>query len=177
MKKTAVFYYSHNGSNDYLAHRIASDLNCRIEEIKPIWNVQFLLMFGLHFGNRKISANLSEIERIILVGPIWMGKVISPLKSFVRKYKNEVDDWVFTTCCGSGFEQKEDKFGHGLVFHKMEELLNGNCTHCEAFPITLVLPEDKREDGKLIMETRLNEDNFTGEILEIYKRYLAKIKS
>jgi flavodoxin len=176
MKKTAVFYYSHNGSNDYLAHRIASDLKCPIEEIEPLWNVQFFLLFGLHLGNKRISTDLSEIERIILVGPIWMGKVIAPLKSFINKYKNQVDEWVFTTCCGSGFEKKNDKFGHALVFNKIEELLGDQCSHCEAFPVTLVLPEDQREDGKLVMETRLSEDNFEGEILKIYELYLEKLK-
>lgn len=175
MKKSIVFYYSHNGSNYYLANKIAKDLDCPIEEIKPAWNVHLLLLFGLHPGNRKIRSQINSFDRVIIVGPIWMGKVISPLKSFVKKHRNKVDEWVFVTCCGSSYKVKDEKFGHGLVFEKMRELLGEKCIHCEAFPITLVLPDDKKEDGELIMNTRLNEDNFTGEIQERYNKFIAKL--
>jgi flavodoxin len=176
MKESIVFYYSLSGSNYYLANKIAEDLNCPIEEIRPMWNIHLLLLMGLHPGNRKIKSGIHRFDRVIIVGPIWMGKVISPLKSFVRKYRNVIDEWVFVSCCGSGFEVKDKKFGHGLVFEKMKDLLGDKCRHCEAFPISLVLPEDQREDGNLIMNTRLNEDNFKDEILDLYNAFILKLK-
>lgn len=45
MKKTIVIYYSNNGSNRFLAHKIAERLQCDIEEIKPRINAHLLLVF------------------------------------------------------------------------------------------------------------------------------------
>ena len=175
MKETIVIYYSNNGSNRYLATRIAKSLNCEKEEIKPRMNVHFFLLFGISFGIKKIKSNLSDYDRIILCGPIWMGKFIAPLKEFVKKYNKTIKDLIFTTCCGSNYEMKDEKFGHGLVFNKIKEMLKEKCSHCEAFPISLILPDDKKEDPNIVMKTRLNDDNFKGEILDRYNSYIQKI--
>ena len=181
MKKSIVIFYSNNGSNRFLANKIAESINCEIEEIKPRLNVQLLLMLGLSFGNKRIKTDLSNYDLIILCGPIWMGKFIAPLKSFVKKNKETIKELVFTTCCGSSFEMKDKKFGHGLVFKEIKEMLNEKCIHCEAFPIALVMPEDKREDPNTIMKTRLTEDNFKDEILNKFNAFIkyltAKISS
>ncbi len=180
MKKTIVVYYSNNGSNRFLANKIAENLNCEIEEIKPRLNVHFFLVFGLSFGIKKLKANLSEYEMVILCGPIWMGKFIAPLKGFVKKYRENINSLVFLSCCGSSFEMKDKKFGHGFVFKKIKEMLNDKCIHCEAFPVTLLLPDDKKENTDTIMKTRLSGDNFKGEILDrfnaFFQKYLKKYK-
>ena len=177
MKKTIVFYYSKNGSNNFLAHRIARDLNCPIEEIKPIWNFHLLLLLGIHPGNKKTKAKLEDYDRIILVGPIWWGKVIAPLKSFIDQNREKVNDWVFTTCCASSYEKKDEKFGLGHVFAKVRELLGEKCSQCEAFSVTLLLPEEQREDAQLVMNTRLSEQNFKGAILQRYNAYLEGLRA
>ena len=177
MKRPIVIYYSNNGSNRFLANKIAENLNCEIEEIRPRLNVQLLLLLGFSLGIKRIKANLSEFDMIILCGPIWMGKFIVPLKSFVKKYTTTINELVFTTCCGSSFEMKDKKFGHGLVFNEIKEMLNEKCIHCEAFPITLVIPENKREDPNIVMSTRLTADNFEGEILARFDAFIQFLSS
>jgi flavodoxin len=172
MKKTIVIYYSNNGSNRFLAKKISENLNCEIEEIKPRLNVHLFLLLGINLGNKKVKANLSEYDMIILCGPIWMGKFIAPLKGFVNKYRKVINKLVFTSCCGSSLEMKDKKFGHGLVFKEIKDMLNEKCIHCEAFPIPLVLPEDKREDPNTVMKTRLTDDNFKGEILDKFNAFI-----
>lgn len=172
MKKTIVIYYSNNGSNRFLAKKITKNLNCEIEEIKPRLNVHLFLLLGISLGNKKVKANLSQYDRVILCGPIWMGKFIAPLKGFVKKYRKTINTLVFISCCGSSFEMKDKKFGHGLVFKEIKEMLNEKCIHCEAFPITLVLPEDKREDPNIVMKTRLSDDSFKGEILDRFNAFI-----
>ena len=175
MKKSIVIYYSYNGSNHFLANKVAENLDCKIEEIKPRLNKQLFLVFGSLLGNKKIQSNLENYDRIILCGPIWMGKFISPLKDFVKKYKQHLKELVFISCCGSGFEMKDKKFGHGLVFKEIKEMLGEKCNHCEAFPITLLLPDEQREDPKIVMNTRLTEENFKGEILQRFNSFIKTI--
>ncbi|MDX2413724.1 MAG: flavodoxin domain-containing protein [Bacteroidales bacterium] len=175
MKRTIVIYYSNNGSNKYLATKIARDMKYDIEAISPRIKAQLLLMMGMSFGIKKLKANLNEYERIILCGPIWMGKFIAPLKGFVSKYKNDIKELIFVSCCGSSDKMKDDKFGHGLVFNEIKELLKGKCTHCEAFPVSLVLPDDKKEDADTVMLTRLSDDNFKGAFLERYNEFIKSL--
>ena len=175
MEKTVVIYYSNTGSNRFLAYKIAEMLNCEIDEIKPKLNVQPLLVLGIGLGIQKLQINIAEYDRIILCGPVWMGKLISPLKGFVRKYRKSIRKLIFITCCGSSYEVKDKKFGHNLVFKKMKKLLGNKCLQCEAFPIPLLLPEDKKEDPDLIMNTRLTNDNFRGEIAHIFSEFIERI--
>ncbi len=175
MEKTIVFYYSKNGSNSYLASKLAGSLNCKIEEIKPRINAHILMVFGVNFGIKKLKFHPSDYERVILVGPIWMGKFITPLKGFVNKYRRDIKKLVFVTCCGSSIEKKDEKFGHGLVFKQVGEILEEKLVHCEALPITLVLPEDKKEDGEVVMKTRLTDENFSGEILDRYNNFIKQL--
>ena len=130
---------------------------------------------NIHLGIKPLKQNISAYDRVILCGPIWMGKFIPPLRSFVKKYHTRIKELVFVTCCGSTFEKKNEKFGHGLVFNEIEKMLNGKCVYCQAFPVGLVLPEEHREDPDAFMKTHLNDDNFKGEIREHYDNLINKL--
>ena len=177
MKKPIVIYYSNNGSNRYVALKVANDLGCPIEEIRPRINVHLLLLLGLGPGNKKLRSDLDAYDRVILCGPIWMGKFISPLKRFVSKYKKNIKDLIFVTCCGSSYAVKDDRFGHGHVFKEVEAMLNGKCTLCVAFPVTLVLPEDMKEDPDAVMKARLSDENFKGEIKFRYDAFIKRLSN
>ncbi len=174
--KTIVYFYSHKGSNRFLAHRIANDLNCEIEEIKPRFNAHLLMLMGLNLGNRKLKTRIEDYDRVILCGPIWMGKLIVPLKNFVVKYRPKIKKLIFVTCCGSSFKDKDNKFGHNLVFNQVKSLLDDKCLHCEAFPIQLFAPAELKDDSAAFMKVHLNNQNFKGEIIGIYDSFIQKMK-
>ncbi|MFO8021320.1 MAG: flavodoxin domain-containing protein [Perlabentimonas sp.] len=174
--KTIVYYYSHKGSNRFLAQRIADDLNCEIEEIKPRLNSHLLILMGLNFGNREIKSKAEDYDKVILCGPIFVGKLIVPLKNFINKYSKKIRNLVFVTCCGSSFKDKDNKFGHNLVFHQVKNLLSDKCIHCEAFPIDLVAPPELKEDSAAFMKVHLTNDNFKGEIVGIYDVFIEKVR-
>jgi len=173
--KTLVLYYSNKGSNEYLAEKIAQNLDCKIEAIRPNLNVHFLMLFGMSFGNKKIKSDLSKYDRIILVGPIWMGKFVSPLKSFVKKYKSQIKKLVFVTCCGSTYDKKDEKFGHGLVFNQVRDIIGDKCELCQAFPIALLMPEGHKDDSDAFMKTHLNDSNFDGEFKEEFDKFMKRL--
>lgn len=104
MQKTIVVYYSKKGNNRFLAKKVAQKLQCDTEELKPRLNAQLPLLMGISFGNKKIQKNISDYDRVILCGPIWMGKFIAPLKNFVKTHKEKINKLVFITCCGSSYE-------------------------------------------------------------------------
>ncbi|MEZ5069932.1 MAG: hypothetical protein R2751_02920 [Bacteroidales bacterium] len=177
MKKTLVVSYSDKGSNRYLAGLISKQLGAPSEEIKPFVHSQFLLMMGLGLGIRKMKQPVKEFDRIILVGPVWMGKFVYPLKKFTLRHRRDIRELVFVTCCGSGFDIKDEKFGHGTVFGKVKELLPDTPLQCKAFPIPELLTEEERKDPKRVMETRLSDDTFQGELREQFKEFMAGLES
>ncbi len=173
--KTIVYYYSHKNSNKYLANKIAKDLNCEIEEIKPRLNAHYLMLMGLNFGNTKLKTKVEHYDRVILCGPIWMGQLIVPLKNFVTKNNSKINKFIFVTCCGSTFDKKDEKFGHNLVFNEIKIITGDKCLHCEAFPITLVLPAELKDDTSAFMKNHLKDENFKGEIVGIYDNFIKKL--
>ncbi len=174
MEKTIVIYYSNNGSNSFLAKKITEQLDCDMEELRPRINSHLFLMFGPRIGNKPLKSDLSDYDRVILVGPVWMGKLINPLRDFILKYRSKIGKLIFVTCCGSSFKVRDEKFGHGHVFRKAEEVFGGP-VQCEAFPIPLVLAEDKQEDPELIMSTRLTEENFDGKVRSLFDEFIRKV--
>jgi len=177
MKKTIVVYYSRKGSNKFLAEKISKTLSTDLEEIKPRLNIFLLFLMNIHLGIKPFKTKIDEYDEIILCGPIWMGKLIPPLNSFIKKYFNQINKLIFVTCCGSTYDKKDEEFGHGLVFKEVESLLIDKCVFCQAFPIGLVLPDDKKEDADAFMKTHLNDENFKGEIQVRFDNFIQKISS
>ncbi len=174
--QSVVVYYSNTGNNRYLAEKAAKNMHCDIVKIEPRLNVFLFLLFGMNPGIKTIPVNLSEYDKVILVGPIWMGKFISPLRSFVKKYGRSINKMYFLTCCGSSYAVKDEKFGHELVFKIIKNILGDKCVMCRALPIGLVVHEDKQEDNDAIMKTRLYDDNFKGEIQERFESFIEQVK-
>ena len=175
--KQIVVYYSNKGSNRYLANKIAERLSCDIEEIRPRLNLFFLFLLNINAGIKPLKQNLEEYDKVIMCGPIWMGRFIPPLRSFVRRYGDKIKKLIFVTCCGSPFSRKNEKFGHGLVFKEAEKILGDKCLWCQAFPVGLVLSDERKEDPDAFMKTHLNDDNFKGEIQEIFDGFMDKLKA
>ena len=174
--KTIVYYYSRTGSNNYLAERISGRLKCEKEEIRPRINNFFLFLLNISAGVKAVKNKPSAYDRVFVVGPVWVGRFIPPLKGFLKKYREEIKNLYFVSCCGSGDDQKDEKFGHGPVFKQVKELIGDKCRECVAFPIGLVVGEDKKKDADTIMKTRLTDENFKGEIEERFDRFIEAVK-
>lgn len=175
MQNTIVVYYSRKGSNRYLAEKIAGRLSCDIERIRPRINAFFLFLFNFNLGIWKLRQPISSYERVILVGPIWMGRFIPPLRSFVTRYYKQIHKLVFVTCCGSTYAKKDEKFGHGLVFRNVRDILGDKLVLTQAFPVGLVLPDEQKEDADAFMKTHLNDGNFNGEIADRFEAFMKQV--
>jgi hypothetical protein len=173
--KSIVVYYSRGGNNKFLAQKLGKSLQCEVVPIEPRITTFFLLLLRLSLGIKKINRNFVSFDRVYLVGPIWMGTIVKPLMDFMKKYKNQVQSWVFITCCGSNYKMKEEKFGHGIVFQKVKAILGEKCIHCEALPISLVLPENERENSDKVMKTLLSDSTFGGDFEQYYNAFVNKM--
>lgn len=177
--KTLVAYYSKTGSNRFLAKKIREDLECDIEELKPRVNLLFFTILSsltkISLGNKKVEKSPADYDRVILVTPIWMGKLIVPAYNFLKKYNKEIKELNFLTCCGGDDDSKDDKFGYNSVFNQVKDIVGTRCKNCDAISVTLAVPEDKRDDDEAVMNARINSESFKGELLERYNLFLDKL--
>ncbi|MBD3421465.1 MAG: hypothetical protein GF398_15210 [Chitinivibrionales bacterium] len=180
MSTILVVYYSNTGSNKYVAERIAHDLECDIERIRPrLPAFPMILMSSflkISAGIKPLQHNLADYEKVILCGPVAAGQFLAPLRDFVKKYRQRINKLYFATNCGSSDKHKDGKFGYGKIFTALEQELGDKLVFARAFPIALVIPQDKQDDADYVMKTRLSDENFKGEIAERLDGFVAKVK-
>lgn len=174
---TIVVYYSGKGSNKYLAQKTAEALSCDLAELVP--RAPGLVVAAtatkLSFGNKPLKIDPGVYDKVILCGPIYMGRLAAPCTDFIKKYRSRIKTLDILSCCASTDAGRNETFGYGLVFDKLKGNLGSICGITEAFPIGLVLPEDTKEDSQAFMNTRLNDSNFAGKIRERFDTYIKRL--
>jgi flavodoxin len=110
--KTLIVYYSFTGNNDKLAHRVQEIADCDLLKIEPrSKRTNFTILLDFTF-NRKpeiksYAHRISDYDQLILMAPVWMGRIASPLKTFLLQEKASMHSYSFITVCGGGTGQKE----------------------------------------------------------------------
>jgi flavodoxin len=107
-----VAYYSHHGNNATLARHLAQRLGCGlvpIRELKPRTNLTILwdVLFGRCPRIQPVEQAFGESDRVILVAPVWAGKLAAPIRTFLRLYREQLHDYSFITLCG--YERPEQR--------------------------------------------------------------------
>jgi multimeric flavodoxin WrbA len=175
-----VLHYSKSGNNRYLARQCAEALSADSEEIKPRLDVfPFLALFSFvkkSAGIKRLSHTIADYDHVILVGPIWMGQFLSPLRDVVRRYRRDIRNLWFMTCCGGGEAEKDSRFGYESVFAQVRAEAGERCRECAAFPVSLALPEEKRGDSDAVMKARLSDETFTGELRQRLEAFVQKVR-
>lgn len=177
--KSIILYYSRSGNNRYIANRLHHDLGYDIHAITPRFKSIFFQVLStftrLTPGIRKLPVDLLRYDRVILITPIWIGHIIYPVYSFLKRYNKKLKQVYLLSCCGGSDETKDDQFGYMSVFRKYEKLLGDKCISCTAFPLPLSLPEDKRQNDEAIMAARLSDESFKGELEKRYNDFINEI--
>lgn len=110
--KTLILYYSFTNNNELLAKYLGQKLNCSIARIETIkkrngFSILLDLMFKRKPTLRPIQYNVRDFEHIVFVGPVWAGKIATPLRTFIADEKFNIPDYSFVTVCGGVNGQKE----------------------------------------------------------------------
>jgi len=105
--KTLVVYFSFSGNNKLLAQELKSILDCEIMQIhEPRKRTGFSIFLDVLFRRTpKIMTRhgrISQYDHVILVAPVWAGRIANPLKSFLKLAKPHLNDYSFITLCGAG---------------------------------------------------------------------------
>jgi hypothetical protein len=102
---TSIVYFSHQGNNKVLANYLSHRIDCGIVpivEVKKRTGLTILLdlLFGRMPRIQTIHRAFREYDHVILVGPVWGGKIAAPLRTFLRLYCEQLHDYSFIALCG-----------------------------------------------------------------------------
>ena len=120
--KILVIYYSRTGNTKLVAEAIAESLNADIEKIEDKKDRTGVLGY-LRSGYEAIFKKLTEIQPInknpeeydlVIVGsPVWVGRLSSPVRTYLSKHGHKIKNTAFFITCG---------VNSGKIFSQMEEL-------------------------------------------------------
>lgn len=172
--RTLVVYFSRTGNNRLVANKLITDLEADAEELQPRVGGLLPVLLGLSFGIKPIAKNVADYDQVVLVGPIWIGNFLGPMKTFTKKHLTEIKKLWFVTSCGSDEKNKNSKIGYEHVFRKVAKIAGEKLAGCFALSVSLTLTEEERNKDN-VPDIRLTEANFKGDILERYHEVVRAI--
>src|SRR5690242_18711852 len=102
--KTLIVSYSFSGNNDLLTTHLQQRLSADLFRLSE-WNKRTRLTIFLDIlFNRtpeiKEFYHAKDVyEHHILIGPVWGGRIASPLKTFLLKERSKIGRYSFVSVC------------------------------------------------------------------------------
>jgi hypothetical protein len=103
--KTLVISYSFTGNNDALANTVAKALDAehiKVVELKP--RTMFTIFMDMLFNRTPqimpIITKPADYGLVVLVAPVWMGKVATPLRACFKQLKDNPVKYAFVSISG-----------------------------------------------------------------------------
>lgn len=181
MKNYLILYYSKTGNSKFIAEKLSAGLICNSKRITPIID-SVAVLFLLSLMKVGVPTNISkkEIEvysEVVIVGPVWGGLLISPLRNTLKKCIRASKNIHFAVTCETKDEEKNNKYGYAKVLREAKGLGDKFVRTTEAFSTSLVNPENKVWSPKLSEKIKITERNFNGELKSRLSDFAIKIKS
>jgi flavodoxin len=109
-----IIYYSNTGNNELLASHLQKKLGCAILKVEEAsrrsgFTIFLDIIFNRNPKLKEHGVHLEHYDHFIFVGPIWAGRIASPLRAFMRKEKNLIKSYSFITFCGGGANEQAEK--------------------------------------------------------------------
>lgn len=157
--KTLIVYYSFTGNNEALVQKLRERMDCdviRIQAVKKRTNLSILLdlIFKRSPKLQEYNIPFSGRTHLILIAPVWAGKIATPMQSFLKNEKRNILNYSFITLCSGVVGQKE----------RITEYLNSTLLHkpaaVEELWVNDLLPPEQKNKIKFATPYRVKEEDW-----------------
>lgn len=150
--KTLIVYYSFSGNNEILAKKLQTRLGCAIYKVteskmRNLFDVFLDILFRRSPNVNKPYISLSDFNHIIIIAPIWAGRIANPLKVFLKMEVLNISSYSFITLCGVGGNTKIEAELTKVIKKKPEAVLE--------LAFNDILPPEKKNKMKYTYEYRV----------------------
>lgn len=154
--KSLIVFYSHTGNNEKLALELKERMKCdihKISEVKTRKTISILLNFFFKQNSNLSRSNITikEYDKIILISPIWGGKIASPMRTFIKQEKNNIEKYFYITICNGEIGQKEK------IITELYSIVERKPYEVSELWINSLLPVNKKNKIKHTFNYRINE--------------------
>ena len=145
--KPLIVYFSHSGNNVKLANELRDRIGCEMYEIKEKkkrkdLSILFDVLLKRNSRLAPIDVDVSEYGPIILLAPIWAGKIAAPMRTFIKMEGDKLTDYSFITLCTGAKGQREK------IANELSSLTAQKPTAVTELWINNLLPEEQRNKIK-----------------------------
>ncbi|MEQ8910338.1 MAG: hypothetical protein RIC95_14155 [Vicingaceae bacterium] len=103
--KTLLISYSLSGNNEAVANRIAKQLpadHLQLTESskRGFFRISIDLIFNRTPKVQPTAIPMEDYDFVVLIGPVWMGKIAFPLRSCLSQLKKNLKPYAFVSVCG-----------------------------------------------------------------------------
>jgi len=125
--KTCIVTYSMSGNNEKLGQKVADSIQAdhivlKDEKTRSMGTVVVDMVFNRTPKVIPTADVIENYEQIILMGPVWMGHVASPLRKVMKHIKSKELNYSFVTISG-GTLNKNPKLINDLKKRAGENIL------------------------------------------------------
>jgi flavodoxin len=105
--KPLIVYYSFSNNNALLANALQDRWQCdsvRLEErfLRTTWGLVLDGIITRRTRIKPVDIDWEQYDFLLLVAPVWTGRIPPALRTFIHKYKAQFPDYAFVTLCGQG---------------------------------------------------------------------------
>ena len=162
--KTIIVYYSHSANNESLARELKQRFGCdivKIEEQKR--RTSFTILLDLIFRRdakiQKPDVFLSDYNTVIFISPIWDAKIATPLKSYIKMEKNNINNYAFITVCSGREGQRK------MITDQLTQLIGKEPIIVTELVINDLLPAEQKNKIKYTTPYRIKKPD-----LQVFKK-------
>ncbi len=154
--KTLIASFSLTGNNTVAARNLAATLGADHEDITAEREMgNFALALDALLNRRPAIAapshDPSQYDLVIVVGPVWMGKIASPIRSYLKRGRGSFNRVAFLSVCGGALGRNSS------VPQQLERLLGTSPAAVTQLYINDLLPAEEQGDAKATSAYRVTE--------------------
>ncbi|MFZ4796353.1 MAG: flavodoxin family protein [Bacteroidia bacterium] len=179
MKNYIILYYSKTNNSKFIAEKLSFELACKSKKITPIIDNVFLIfllsMLKINIPTNISTKDLKQFDEVIIIGPIWGGQLISPLRTVLKKCVKASKNTHFALTCETKEEDKDSKYGYAQVIKQAIDFSNEYIKNVAAFSTSLINLDNKLQSLKITEKIKLTEENYNDDLKTRVKNFAIKI--
>lgn len=156
--KTLVVNYSLTGNNKLLAEHICKKLQADNDDISVRRKMKMFSMILDSMLNRTpriapMKNNPSDYDIVVLIAPIWAGKIASPLRSYIKEFRSTIKNFAFISISGGALGKNEK------VQKELLQLAGKRSVKIKQLYISDILPENEKNDRSKTSSYKLKQSD------------------
>lgn len=180
MKNYLVLCYSKTGNSQFIGEKLAYGLSCDLKKIIPgidsVFILYLLSLVGINIPTNISYNDIGDYDEVVIIGPVWGGQLISPLRTVLNICLAASKNIHFAVTCETKEEDRDSKYGYSKVLNKARDLGGVLVKSTEAFPTSLVNPDNKPWTAELSGKIKITPGNYDGPLKLRVENYVLKIK-